>query len=348
MKNALTNLLKELTSSEHGNTYLGILASLILLIGCFLGLFLSEVIIQLNDFYVNKSAVDGGISSPQQNDLLATEIALAIPTQATVIPTSKPPNTPTPEPTPRYPGYSKVVTLPDNSLLIQNNEINMENVIDSLAIVGRGGGGGCPLEGANEWGICTARDLSSRGKFAYINIPEGYPNVRIDLVKPDGTLVDVNANIEEGYCLNHELLLQPGTYQAIIAEPKLKPDSVTFEFYREADPIIFLNSCRSEISARIPFQIFFSGFQPSEDALVALYSGYGIVQDQFYEKFDLINSWVAEMDENGKLVQQIMSPQVLDEDDYYVVVYGKEQRPFEIVENQSVNASAVLRIRVSR
>ncbi|MBC8507277.1 MAG: hypothetical protein ISR58_09550 [Anaerolineales bacterium] len=356
--------------AKHGEYYFVLFITLLFSFGCALGLIFRGILVYFQDQNLDDlnpiAATDIARIEPDENEIsIPTQVAEAATPAATQIPNEiiiSSTNTPTSEPTPVLHGFGRVVSLPNDILRPPENGVDLENVIDSLAVAGFGGGGGGPCMNAPEnghwriehysnvtWNGSRLDDFSSS---IYVCLPESMESITADLVRPDGliTQITIEGNlIDTGSylyrttpCLDHDLYLQSGEYELKVVDPNLIPESHSFQIYSSDQRLLAIDSCSNRVFPGVPTKIFYRGFKPFEDAQVALY----IDVDGVDGEYDLVNAWYAEMDEAGNLVQEIQSPKIYKEGLYFLAVIGKETQRYDgydiLGTGQPLEASEIL------
>jgi len=238
----------------------------------------------------------------------------------------------------QYPGFSTVVTLPNDILL--PGEINNDgNLIDSLAVFGIGGGGGC--------GEISPTLFFDKGSVSGCSFQPD-EQVIIELIRPDDSVVVARLQDDEfDYCFDSNLLLQPGRYTLRVTTNSLPVETHWFSVSPSASPLVFLSGsspgfygCTNIIIEGQPTQIFYEGFQPDERFLVALYYDSG----NYYE---IIKTWPAQVDSSGRLVEEILAPQVVKQGKYGVAVFGQNLREVSFGSTDKFYASFAARVIVN-
>ena len=227
-----------------------------------------------------------------------------------------------------YPGFSKVDVLSDEILMPGDIDSGVDNMIDTLAAFGMGGGGGEALT--------TPYIYLNDGRLSLGNFPSDQ-FVVVELIRPDGSVLEKRFQGQESvyYCFDHDLMLQKGGYKMQATSSLLPVESREFEIDHPDEPTIYLDSCTNRLEEGYPTSIFFEGFRPNEKALVGLY----IAEDENYR---IINTWPAEFDKNGKLVQKIQTPKLLKEGSYGLAVFGTEQKEVFFSDSDIFIASVAL------
>ncbi|RME76313.1 MAG: hypothetical protein D6784_06140, partial [Chloroflexi bacterium] len=235
----------------------------------------------------------------------------------------------------KYPGFSTVVTLPDDILM--PGEVNeTDNMIDSLAFFIWGGGG----DECREPTLSLFYDGHVSGcGFAS---PE---NIIIELLRPDNSVVVARLRSDSfSYCFDNSLMLQPGRYTLRVTTESLPIETHSFDVSHAAQPRIFLSNCRNTIVEKQPVQIFFDGFQPDERLVVALY-----FENYDTWSYEIIRTWPAQVDSSGRLVQEIAAPQVKETGGYGIAVFGQTTREVQfgpVGASDAFMASAATIVRV--
>lgn len=160
--------------------------------------------------------------------------------------------------------------------------------------------------------------------------------------------------IESAYCIDAQQRLLPGQYQLTI---KSAEENLTgkFQIQSPSKPEIFLGeSCRffslypiPRVPSTIPgasqyivegkpTHIFYNGFQPNESVRIAVYRfdermlgehtdpSTHQTTGTFESILEKVNSWAAQMDGNGRLVEYIEEPKLLSDGTYLIVATGNQ------------------------
>ena len=357
MKPLINKLIHERFLTQDGDFYFGLFITLLIVFGCGLGLLLRGMLLFVQDrnayprsentLLENTAAEDSPINTPAQTALSPQDISLT----ATSVPA--------PQPTPDFHGFERVVVLSNNILLAPKSGLDLENIIESLAVLGMGGGGDpCAFfDEDNHWGIgYQAFDIDVRSNVV-LCLPDHYMTGTAELIHPDGavSLITIegtpvifgNSSYTALPCIDRHLLLQTGNYSLRMIEPEVVPFKGDFEVQSTDDITVVLDSCENVIKRGRLVRFFFQGFQPYEDARVLLY-----YQDSENQELTLVNSWIAELDQSGRLVQEIPSPEIDRFGRYMLVVAGNQSAPilgFESTDgSQLLEASAVSWFSVSK
>ncbi len=238
----------------------------------------------------------------------------------------------------KFPGFATVAMLPDDILL--PGEVNEEgNMIDSLAVFGIGGGGECPVTSPTLF--FGNGSVSGCG----FSAPE---NIIVEMIRPDDSVAVVRFRDDDfHYCFDNSLMLQPGRYTLRVTTESLPVETQWFNVSPAAQPHIFLSKtspgflegCMDTIVENQPVQIFFDGFQPDERLVVALY-----FEDR--DSYEIIRTWPAQVDDSGRLVQEIAAPQVKETGFYGIAVFGQTMREVSFLSTEKFMASAAASVRV--